>query len=52
MTASAETTGRTTFVLGRGVIDGTGAGLGAGEGGLIRDGKILRCRDAGESRAE
>lgn len=41
MTASAETTGRTTFVLGRGVIDGTGAGLRAGEGVLIRDGKIV-----------
>ena len=52
MTAIVETTGRTTFALGRGVIDCTGAGLRAGEGVLIRDGKIVHCRDTGERRAE
>lgn len=35
------TTGQTTFVLGKGVIDGTGSGLRQGDGILMRDGVVI-----------
>src|SRR5690606_27833792 len=34
-------TGQATFVLGKGVLDGTGSGLRRGEGLLMRDGEVL-----------
>ena len=41
MKLSHNTIGHTLFLLGRGVIDGTGSSLREGEGVLIRDGVVL-----------
>jgi imidazolonepropionase-like amidohydrolase len=41
VTASPDIAGRPQFVLGRGVVDGTGTGLREGEGVLIRDGRVV-----------
>ena len=48
MTDGPRTAGRPIFILGKGVIDGTGNGLREGVGVLVRDGRIAAVGAPGE----